>query len=164
MTAEFNRRPTLTAMAIAAAATVALLAAAPARAQGVLEVGTLTCFGEGGVGLILGSKKSYDCRFEPVGGSGPEPYGATVTRLGLDIGVTGKTVMVWTVLATGNNVRPGMLRGSYVGAAADASLGVGVGAKLLVGGSKRSITLQPLSVQGQGGVNLAIGVAELAIR
>jgi Protein of unknown function (DUF992) len=147
------------------AAGLVMISMAPtASAQGVLQVGTLTCTGEGGVGLILGSKKSYDCKFAPAGGGRPQPYAATVTRLGLDLGVTGKTVMVWTVLATANSARPGLLAGTYVGAAADASVGVGAGAKVLVGGSNRSITLQPLSVQGQGGINLAVGVAEMAIR
>ena len=151
---------------IAATAVVAggMAVSGPALAQAQLELGTLTCTGQGGIGLILGSKKSYECQFETPDGRGPEPYSATVTRLGLDLGVTGKTVMVWTVLATAKAIRPGMLAGSYVGAAVDASVGIGAGAKLLVGGSARAITLQPLSVQGQGGVNLAIGIAEMAIR
>ena len=147
---------------IAAIAVAAMTAASQAQAK--LEAGTLTCTGKGGVGLILGSKTSYDCRFEPVDGRPAQSYSATVTRVGLDVGVTGKTVMVWSVLSAAQRVTPGMLRGSYVGAAADASVGVGAGAKLLVGGSQRAITLQPLSVQGQGGVNLAVGVAELKIR
>ena len=139
-------------------------AASAAHAQAKIDAGTLECTSPGGVGLILGSKTAYECRFFPAGGGPSEPYSATVTRIGLDIGITGKTVMVWSVLSTGQARRPGMLTGSYVGAAADASVVVGAGAKLLVGGSQNAITLQPLSVQGQSGVNLAVGVAELTIR
>lgn len=148
---------------LAATATFAVLTAAPAMAQSQFEAGTLTCKGRGGVGLILGSKKSYTCRFSPAAGGPSERYGATVTRVGIDVGVTGPTTMVWTVLTAGPRIVPGMLRGGYVGAAADASIGIGAGAKVLVGGSKRSVTLQPLSVQGQGGVNLAVGVAGMSI-
>ena len=149
---------------VAAAATTLVLIATPALTQSQIEAGTLTCKGRGGVGLILGSKKTYTCSFSPATGGPSERYAATVTRLGIDIGVTGPTVMVWTVLSAGPRIVPGMLHGNYVGVAADAAVGVGAGAKVLVGGSKRSITLQPLSVQGQGGVNLAVGVAELSIR
>ncbi len=152
------------AMKFAAVALAIAMWGVAAQAQGKIEVGTLTCTGKGGVGLILGSKVSYNCSFEPVNGRPAESYSATVTRVGIDIGVTGNTVMVWSVLAAGPRLGRGMLRGTYVGAAADASVGVGAGAKLLVGGSQRAVTLQPLSVQGQGGVNLAVGVAELKIR
>jgi Protein of unknown function (DUF992) len=153
-----------TSLIAAATGIVLAFPAARTQAQSKVEAGTLTCKGKGGVGLILGSKTSYQCSFVPAGGKRTETYAATVTRVGIDIGVTGNTVMVWAVLAASSSLAPGALRGSYVGAAADASVGAGGGAKLLIGGSQRSITLQPLSVQGQGGVNLAVGVAELAIR
>ena len=133
-----------------------------AMAQTAVKVGTLTCSGGEGVGLILGSKKSYDCSFSGLNGA-HERYAATVTKIGLDIGVTGKTTMVWTVLAA-EAPRPRALVGSYVGAAADASIGLGAGVKVLVGGSANAFTLQPVSVQGQLGVNLAAGVAEMALR
>ena len=138
--------------------------ASPAHAQSKVEAGTLTCQGGSGVGLLLGSKKTYVCTFSANGGRTRERYGATITKIGIDIGVTGESVIVWTVLSAGSSVRPGMLAGNYAGAAADASIGVGGGAKLLVGGSKNSITLQPLSIQGQTGVNLAVGVAGLTLR
>ncbi len=151
----------------AAAAALSLAAAAspvPALSQGAkLVAGTLTCQGGGGVGLVLGSKKTYTCSFNPASQRPNESYTATVTKLGLDIGVTGPTVMVWTVLATTADLPSGALVGNYGGLAADASVGVGAGAKVLVGGNKSSITLQPLSVQGQTGVNLALGVAGLAL-
>lgn len=135
----------------------------PAVAQDTVAIGTLTCTGGEGVGLILGSQKSYRCSFSKSTGQ-TESYAATVTKVGLDIGITGKTVMVWTVLATGNDVREGMLAGNYAGAAADASIGVGGGANVLVGGSSDSIILQPVSVQGQTGLNIAVGVAGMTLR
>jgi hypothetical protein len=147
-----------------ALATLAVLGLATgAYAQGQIEAGTLTCKGGEGVGLILGSTKSYNCTFSPADGRRSEAYSATVTKVGLDIGVTGQTTMVWTVLSAANALGPRGLAGSYAGASADAALGVGVGAKVLVGGSQKSITLQPVSVQAQTGVNLAVGVAELVL-
>ena len=141
----------------------AVLLVAPAKAQGQAEIGTLTCTGGAGVGLILGSQKTYRCSFQAANGSPSESYRATITKIGIDIGITGQAVMVWTVFASGD-VRARMLRGNYTGAAADASLGLGGGAKVLVGGSSNSVILQPVSVQGQTGVNLAVGVASLSIR
>jgi hypothetical protein len=35
---------------------------------------------------------------------------------------------------------------------------------VLVGGSDRTVALQPVSVTGQTGLNLAVGVAELILR
>lgn len=148
-------------------ATIGVMAAlavpGSAIAESNFEVGTLTCKGGEGVGLILGSKKTYACTFSGTNGA-TEDYEATVTKIGLDIGVTGDTTMVWTVLSAQGPVDPRGLAGNYVGAAADVALGIGAGAKVLVGGSKNQITLQPLSVQGQTGVNLALGVAEFKLR
>jgi hypothetical protein len=133
-------------------------------AQNQAAVGNLTCTGGAGVGLIIGSQKSYQCSFTPVDGGGLQRYTATVTKIGVDIGVTGNTVMVWSVLAAGAQVQSGFLAGNYTGVSADAAIGLGGGAKVLVGGSSKSIVLQPLSVQGQTGVNLAVGIAGMTIR
>jgi len=140
------------------------VSAAPAMAQSKVVIGTLTCKGGAGIGLIVGSQKSYNCSFSPTGNRGPERYRATVTKIGVDIGVTGNTVIVWTVFAPSAAYVPRALVGNYAGAAADAAIGVGGGANVLLGGSKNSIALQPLSVQGQTGINLAVGVAGMALR
>ena len=92
------------------------------------------------------------------------PYSGSITRVGIDIGVTGPSTMVWTVLASTNDIPSGALDGNYAGVSADASVGVGVGANALIGGSNDSIVLQPVSVKGQTGLNLAVGVAELSLR
>jgi hypothetical protein len=138
--------------------------AATASAQTQVEAGTLTCVGGEGVGLIVGSQKTYGCTFVSSSSQARESYDATITKIGLDVGITGRTTMIWTVLAASQDIRPGMLRGTYAGASADAAIGVGGGAKVLVGGSSRSIALQPVSVQGQSGVNLAVGVAGMTLR
>ncbi len=139
-------------------------AALPAPAHAKIALGTLTCTGHGGIGLIIGSKKSYNCRFKPTGDRPAEFYRATITNIGLDVGITGKTVMVWAVAAATEERRPGLLAGNYAGVAVDGSIGVGGGGKALAGGWRNSITLQPLSVQAQTGVNLAIGVSGLKLR
>ena len=98
----------------------------------------------------MGSKKAYQCQFTATGDRRVETYAATITKIGVDVGVTGQTTMIWTVLAASQPRRGGALAGIYGGAAADAAVGVGGGGKILVGGSDKSIILQPLSVQGQG--------------
>lgn len=151
------------AVSKAALAALLMLPTLPALAQSKVVLGTLTCTGGEGVGLILGSQKKYRCTYAPTEGKA-ETYSATVDKIGLDIGVTGTTTMAWTVLASTSVAKSGALAGTYAGAAADASIGIGGGAKVLVGGSSQSIVLQPLSVQGQSGLNLAVGVAGLTLR
>jgi len=128
------------------------------------EVGQLTCTVEGGVSFIVGSSKDLRCTFDPVGARYNETYVGEVNKFGLDLGFTGKTVIVWAVLAPTDDLPPSSLTGTYVGAAADAAIAVGGGAKILVGGSNDTIMLQPVSVQAQTGLNLALTVAEVKLR
>jgi hypothetical protein len=152
------------AMTVAAVSAVATLAALPAMAQTKVEAGQLVCKGGAGVGLILASKKTYACSFKPIGKGPTHGYRGTITKVGLDLGITGETTLVWTVLAASADLKPGSLAGNYAGVAANASVAVGGGANVLVGGSKNQITLQPLSIQGQTGVNIAVGIAGFALR
>ena len=145
-------------------AALSLLGSASALAQAKIRAGTLTCSGGAGIGLVLGSKKTYTCTYESASGRHSDDYSASITKIGLDIGVTDTTVMVWAVLASTDVIAERGLTGNYAGATADVAVGIGGGAKVLVGGSDNSIVLQPLSVQGQTGLNLALGVAELSIR
>ena len=142
-------------------------AALPASAQtGGVELGVLDCVIEGGTGFIIGSSKDISCTFKPADtGNAPENYFGVVRKFGLDIGTTGEVFMQWLVLAPTNNIyAPGALAGNYVGASAGATVGIGAGANLLVGGSGSSFTLQPLSVEAQTGLNVAIGVSEFQLR
>lgn len=136
--------------------------AEPASARSGVRVGTLTCNVEGGVGLVLGSRRNMSCTFRPTSGR-REAYTGRITRVGIDIGVTRRAKMTWVVFAPGK-LKPGSLAGNYGGASAQATVGVGLGANVLVGGFKKSVALQPLSVQGQTGLNLAAGVAGLRLR
>lgn len=151
----------------AAALLAGLLPALPAGAQdrGV-ELGLLDCMVDGGTGFIFGSTKDLKCTYKPASADfAPEAYFGVINKFGLDIGFTGATTIQWVVLAPSNNIyAPGALAGDYVGASADASVAVGGGANLLVGRSAQTFTLQPLSVQAQTGLNIAVGVAELQLR
>lgn len=147
-------------------AAAAALLATPAAAQQRTEIGLLDCTIEGGAGFIVGSQKDLTCNFTPADRSQPaEAYVGTVTKFGLDVGVTGATRMSWLVIApTGNPLPAGSLAGDYVGASAEATAAVGAGANVLVGGSNQTIALQPVSVQAQTGLNLAVGVSSFRLR
>ncbi|HXF88701.1 MAG TPA: DUF992 domain-containing protein [Xanthobacteraceae bacterium] len=152
---------------LAAAAVAALVASAaaigPSAAQGRVKVGTLTCDISGGLGLIVASQKQVRCMFTPSAPGPREVYFGTINKLGVDIGGTTGGTMLWTVYAPTSR-RIGALAGRYTGASAEATVGVGAGANVLVGGSDRTVTLQPISVQGQTGLNLAVAVASLELR
>lgn len=156
-------RPFVAALATIAAAS-AISATTPASAQGRAAVGQLVCSSRGGIGLIIVSQKSFSCQFKPTRRRPVQNYTASVTNLGIDLGVTGSSVLVWTVLSASSNLGPGVLAGYYTGVGADASIGVGAGANLLVGGSGNSISLQPLSAQAQTGLNIAAGIKGLQLR
>src|ERR1035437_3591966 len=139
--------------ALAALAVVAALALpAPSIAQGRerTKVGSLTCDISAGIGLIITSKKELTCMFTPSQPGPREVYTGSITKFGLDLGATTGGEMVWAVYAPTNRWF-GALAGRYVGANAEATVGAGVGANVLVGGSNRTVSLQPVSVQGQGG-------------
>ena len=140
----------------------ALLAATvPAQAQDRVQVGQLACSISAGIGLIVASQRNVSCTFQPDNGP-PEAYTGTMTVIGVDVGFTTGSAMVWGVLS-GTNRYVGMLSGTYVGATAQATAVAGVGANALVGGSNRSVALQPLSVQGQVGLNAAGGIGALEL-
>jgi hypothetical protein len=141
----------------------AALVAQPALAQNQVKVGTLTCDISAGIGLIIGSRKEVQCLFTPSDPGPREVYVGSISKFGLDVGATAGGQMVWTVYAPTTG-RVAALAGSYGGATAEATVGAGLGANVLVGGSNRTVALQPVSVQGQTGLNLAVGVAGLELR
>ena len=152
---------TVRTLASAVVLSGALMAASGAQAQYV-QAGALTCNLSGSIGMIVGSRKAMACSFRNSRGN-IELYDGVITRLGLDLGATSGGRMVWSVLAPSGRLERFALAGGYAGASGEASLGAGVGANVLVGGSNRSVALQPVSVQGQTGVNLALGVASLEL-
>jgi len=146
---------------------VALFAAAPsALAKEGVEIGVLDCIVEGGTGFLFGSTKDVKCTYRPAGGEfAPENYFGVIQKYGIDIGFTGDAIMQWLVVAPNADVYvPGALSGDYVGASAEITAAIGAGANILVGGSSQSFTLQPVSVQAQTGLNLALGVASFQLR
>ena len=148
---------------ITSAALVLAALTGSAQAQDRVQSGSLTCDVSAGIGLIIGSQRNVSCTFTPSLPGPIEYYTGTISKLGVDIGVTAGGVMVWLVFAPTS--RPvGALAGTYVGGSAEASVIAGVGANALVGGSNRSVALQPLSVSGQVGLNIAAGVAGLDLR
>lgn len=142
---------------------VSLFAFAPQAEAGGVKVGTLTCRVNGGVGFIIGSTKDAVCIFRPSRHGRFERYTGSIGKLGVDIGITHETVLGWVVFAPGS-LRPNALRGHYTGVSAEATLGLGVGANVLVGGFRHGINLQPLSVQAQTGLNIAAGIGSLTLR
>lgn len=138
-----------------------------ANGQARIEAGVLECTGGGGLGLIFTSKKEFTCTFTSASGKPLGSYRGVVTKLGIDIGGTNQSTVIWGVLAPtglgGNVVDEGALEGTYVGVGANATVGVGVSANALIGGGKDSFALQPLSVGAQTGLNIALGVEELSL-
>lgn len=137
--------------------------ATPAQAQGGVRIGTLSCNVASGWGFVFGSSRQLRCVFS----SGPgreDHYTGTISRFGADIGFTRGGVLVWAVFAPTNNVAPGALAGNFAGATASATVGVGVGANALIGGSNRTISLQPLSIEGTTGLNVAAGIAAITLQ
>jgi hypothetical protein len=126
-----------------------------------IQVGTLTCSLSASIGLIVASQKNVNCIFKGRPGEPEEAYTGTMTTIGVDIGFTTGGVIVWAVFA-GTNRYGGMLAGTYAGATAEVSVAAGLGANVL-GGSNRSVALQPLSVQGQIGLDVAGGIGALEL-
>jgi hypothetical protein len=149
----------------AALCAIATAFSAPAFAQAQpVRVGGLTCDAAPRVGLVVGSRQNLRCVFRSNATGRTYNYTGTIGRIGLDVGITGGGRLFWGVFAPTSRVGYGVLRGTYVGASGNASIGLGLGANVLVGGSNRTISLQPLSVEGQIGINLALGVARLTLR
>jgi uncharacterized protein DUF992 len=142
---------------------LAIGVAPSARAQGGVRIGTLTCNVASGWGFVFGSSKGLRCTLSP-GPGRPEYYAGTINKFGVDIGYTQGGVLVWAVFAPTANPGPGALNGNYVGATGSATVGVGVGANVLVGGSNSTISLQPLSIEGNTGLNVAAGIGSITLR
>jgi hypothetical protein len=147
----------LSTITIAAAALAGAFAAAHAAAPAV-QAGLLECRGGQNVGFVVGSVTSLECVFQSPGHR-PEAYVATVRRIGVDLGITAQTQFTWAVTAPTTRLSYGELAGSYGGIGANASVGIGGGGNFLVGGPNNAYALQPISVQGQTGLNVAAGIA-----
>jgi hypothetical protein len=153
----------MTRSSILGAVAALVLAAGPAAAQPRVQAGILECRGLGTTSFIVGSVHELECVFRSDYGQ-PVRYHGLVRKLGVDIGFTEQSSLAWGVFAPTRQIGAGDLAGNYAGVTAGAAVGVGGNANALVGGSNNSLALQPLSVEGQTGVNIAVGVAELELR
>lgn len=157
-----TRKLSLT-LAAAVLALGALAWGTPALAQSGVKAGILTCNVSSGWGFVFGSSRDLRCTYSPKPGVA-EHYAGTVKKFGVDIGYVSSAVIVWAVVAPTTDVAPGALSGDYAGVTAGASVGVGLGANVLVGGSNKQFALQPLSVEGNQGLNVAAGIGAISLR
>jgi hypothetical protein len=160
---DFFMRRTIILAAFAITALAASCAGASAQPMQRVQVGILECRGGASIGFIVGSVTNLGCVLR-VDGMPEDRYVATIRKVGVDLGITQESALAWGVYAPVARLGPGDLSGTYVGAQGSASVGVGLGGNALIGGSDNSIALQPLSVQGQVGLNVAAGLASLELR
>ena len=151
-----------------AAATAALMVGIPGQALRAqpptgVRAGALTCNVASGWAFVFGSTRDIRCAFSPV--SGPvQHYVGRIDKFGPDIGYSGGGIVAWAVLAPTSNPRPGALAGDYGGLTAGATVAVGGAVSVLVGGSARTISLQPVTIEGDDGLNVAAGIEEMTLR
>ena len=155
---------TLRTTCLSAFAAAIVMATVPTGAQASVEVGGLSCRSAGGVSYIVGSTMSFSCVFVPSSGGPAHRYVGVVRRIGLDLGWTTGVSMGWTVFAPTGVIHSGDLAGNYGGVQGSATIGVGVGANALVGGSNNTFALQPVSAQAQSGLSVSGGLAGLELR
>lgn len=156
-----RHRSTLAILALA----VTLVVPAVAQAQSWTQVGGLACTVNPNIGFIIFGHQPMECRFTPgAPNAAPQAYQGAINTVGLDVGITAGSVLGWAVFAPTTGIPAGALAGEYVGATGDLGLGIGAGANVLIGGSARTLALQPLSLQGSVAVNVVLGVSSLKLR
>lgn len=141
-----------------------LAAQPPARADLTTKAGTLTCHVDQGFGFVFGSSRSLACTYTDANDGRVEHYTGDISKFGVDIGYLQSGVIVWAVLAPTTNLAAGALSGGYVGVTAGGSLGAGAAANVLSGGSENALSLQPISVEGDTGLNVAAGIAAITLK
>ncbi len=152
----------MTKLSIFLAAT-AIVVASPALAQMSGKVGALSCDVSAGIGMFVVEKQTMNCIFTPDNGGPVDRYTGKIDEYGVAFGEISAGKLIWAVIAATSGIPHGALAGTYAGAGADVSAGAGVGANVLVGGSGRAFSLQPLSVEGEVGVNIAAGVTTVTL-
>lgn len=155
---------TLRTTCLSAIAAALLISAAPTGALANIEAGGLTCHSAGGVGYVVGSVLNLECVFTPSVGGPEHHYVGVIHRFGVDLGVTKDVALGWVVFAPTGVIHPGDLAGNYGGVQGNVSVGIGVGANALLGGSSNTFALQPVSAAGQIGLNVSAGVTGLELR
>jgi Protein of unknown function (DUF992) len=159
-----NRIKSRVVLALAGAVLGGTLAVSGDAAESGVKAGYLKCDVEGNVSFVFGSSRDVHCTYTPDGKGRVDRYSGTIDKYGVDIGYLENGVILWGVVAPTNDVGPGALAGNYGGVTGSAAVGVGAGANVLVGGSEDSIVLQPLSVEGIEGINIAGGIGVLKLK
>ena len=154
---------TLAAIGFAVALAYGYLGDTAGAAKSGVKAGVLNCQVESGWGFVFGSTRDVQCLYTPEGGTRADRYNGTIKDYGINIGYLKSGVMIWLVVAPTNDIGQGALAGSYGGVSAEVAVVLGLGAKILVGGFGDSIALQPLSIQGAVGLNIALGIAGLEL-
>ncbi len=152
-----------TLIATAGLALVALAPQAPAQAAATVRAGLLTCNVASGWSFVFGSSRDLRCTYTNAGGKRVEHYTGTISKFGIDVGYLQSGVIAWAVLAPTTDLAAGALAGDYGGLTAGATTGVGGNANVLIGGSTKAISLQPLSLEGDQGFNVAAGIAAISL-
>jgi hypothetical protein len=153
------------AAALAALTFAGLATAADAAPKGRIQAGILTCEVDPGFGFLVGSDKSLTCAYKASKSGKTEHYTGSLKKLGIDVGFTAGAKIAWLVFtAEKAPVKKHALAGTYVGASSEATLGVGLGGNWLIGGSNKSIALQPWSIQGQVGLNYSLTWTALTLQ
>jgi len=153
--------------AVAVAALITLLpAVSSADEQAGVQIGLLSCEVVPGsrVNLLIRSTADVTCTYDNQGTL--ERYkGEAGIALGLDLSFKTEEKFGFAVIAASSDVRPGAyaLAGKYVGGQASAAAGVGVGAKVLVGGGEKNFSLQPVGLEGSVGAGASAGIGFLYI-
>jgi len=124
--------------------------------------GFLTCHVESGFGFIFGSTRNVACTYSTSSGQS-ENYKGHIHKFGADIGYLSSAVILWGVYAHSTIEGPGVLVGDYTGATVSATVGIGGGLNVLAGGSEKSITLQPISIEGNQGLNIGAGIMQMTL-
>ena len=157
-------RPIACATLLSLAATLPVAAQQPPPPQPArVQAGVLECRGGPNVGFVVGSVAELRCLFRSDWGP-QQVYIAKLTKIGVDIGFRAQQSLVWGVFAPTQQLGPGDLTGGYAGVTAGAAVGGGLGANVLYGGSNNTVALQPLSVEGQVGLNVFGGIGALELR
>jgi uncharacterized protein DUF992 len=159
-----RNKKTLALAALVAALIALPFATQPSSAAGGVAAGFLKCDVAGNLSFVFGSSRDLTCVYDPGAGGAPQHYTGTIKTFGVDIGYQSSGVMIWSVVAPTNNLGAGALAGDYAGATATVAAGLGVGANALVGGYQDSVALQPLSVQGVTGINVAGGIGSITLK
>jgi hypothetical protein len=121
------------------------------------QIGILSCDISKGIGMFVVEKQKLSCTFKQNNGGNIDNYTGSLDQYGVAIGEVASGHLIWGVVAATSGLPAGALAGTYAGVGANASIGPGAGANILVGGTGRAFSLQPVSVEGQEGINFAGG-------